>query len=1011
MHWITEAGRALHGVAFILGVVLEMWAIMSKSSHQARAQLVGNLRHAIAAADDAQYEAALTVAKQARAGNADLLLPCSYLFPNVAEWALECIERKVDDPYLLLPFSVLPPDVLHGYLKSHQWHLYYQRAALLLQVQLHGERAFELLQLALQKAEGRDATIQALELLTAMRVPALIKTLVDGMEDKEVRAALDRISEKFPAAVLKVCIEKWLGGADRSLEGWTVRLALRKAEARQSALATLDAGGRGKFESLLASLNREDADPASLPELLRNPPWLQKRTQQELPTLELEQLPVTDAIEWTAQEREQAAAFKPNPWIMKRAPAGERPEHYVLSTLDIAEWARDRILLGEPVHPDDIGKANYRVGYSLENLMLLPESAILSFWNSFPAHLWYSWANYNVAPIRALLARYETRALPGFLAYAQSNTIDGLQLASNVTSAALVPIALHALCNLKKAKRVAAEWIGAHARTTAIVALPLAFGTGREDRDNARFGVRWLMRNGFESVTREVAGEYGPQMTAALQALLDADPLLVLPSKMPKLPSFFVAASFRRPELPTGSALPLTAMEHVASMLAISRLDAPYAGIQIVRDTCTPTSLAEFAWDIFEAWLAAGAPSKEGWGFLALGLFGNDETARRLAPRIREWPGESAHARAVTGLDILAAIGTDAALMHLNAIASKVKFKALQDRAREKIDAIAEVRGLTAAELADRLVPDLGLDDSGMLSLDFGPRQFFASFDETLKPFVRDAQGTRLKDLPKPIKSDDAALAAAATERYKQLKKDAKAIASVQLIRLELAMVARRRWPAPDFRLFFLQHPLTRHLAARLVWGVYRDGQLLNAFRIAEDWTLADEQDSLYELADDATVGIAHVLEMPAPLQAAFGQVFADYEILQPFRQLGRETYALPADEARASSLTRFKDKVVATGTVMGLINRGWERGAAQDAGWVGHFSKAVDDQHEVQLALEPGTVVGDLSFEPKQQLPSLTLRKSGTWDNHGEVPFATLDPVILSEVLRDIELMAPFKE
>ncbi|STM38261.1 WGR domain-containing protein [Escherichia coli] len=37
----------------------------------------------------------------------------------------------------------------------------------------------------------------------------------------------------------------------------------------------------------------------------------------------------------------------------------------------------------------------------------------------------------------------------------------------------------------------------------------------------------------------------------------------------------------------------------------------------------------------------------------------------------------------------------------------------------------------------------------------FGPRQFTVSFDETLKPFVRDVSGSRLKDLPKPNKSDD----------------------------------------------------------------------------------------------------------------------------------------------------------------------------------------------------------------------------------------------------------------
>ena len=1010
--WAVNAGCTLHGAAFMLDIVLQLWTITSRASIHHGTQMFGELRHAIAAADDAQYEAALAVARKAREANVESLIPTAYLFPHLSEWAQQCIDRKLDDPHMLLPHCVLPVEILYEYLKSRQFYLYYLSGPVLLQVHLHGERAFDLLVLALQKSSGRDATLQALGLLTAMRTPPLIKALVDAMENKEVRAALDKTSERYPAAVLKVALEKWLAGADRALEGWIVRLAIREPEAARNALATLEPAARGKFESLLASLHRPDADPASLPELLRNPPWLQKRRAQQLPTLSLQQLPVADAIGWSQAESEQFAAFKTTTMIYNGAAASPPTQADLLNALGILPSAHQRVLRGEPVRDEDIEKTQHRRFYLLENLMALPAPVILSIWNSYPAHLWYSWAdNREAGPVPAILARHGVRALPGFLSFARANIGNGLELAAKIDSAALAELALHALRNLKKAKAVATQWVSAHPRTTAIVALPLAFGPPREERDNARFGLRWLVHNGFEKLARDVAAEYGAETTQALQALLEADPLFVLPSKMPKVPSFFVPASFRRPELPNGSALPLAAMEYIANMLTISRVDAPYPGIQVVRELCTPTSLAEFAWDVFEAWLTAGAPSKEGWAFAVLGLFGNDETARRLTPRIREWPGESAHARAVTGLDILAAIGTDAALMHLNAIASKVKFKGLQDKAREKISAIAEARGLTAAELADRLVPDLGLDDDGKLALDFGPRRFYVSFDETLKPFVRDAQGTRLKDLPKPIKSDDAALAGEATERYKQLKKDAKAIASVQLIRLELAMVARRRWSAADYKLFFLEHPLTRHLAARLVWGVYRDGRMTNAFRVAEDWTLADEQDSLYELPDDATVGIAHVLEMPQSLLTAFGQIFADYEILQPFRQLGRETYTLTADELRTSSLTRYKDKTVATGTVMGLINRGWERGAAQDAGWVGWFSKAVDERHEVQLELDPGTVVGDMSYEPKQRLPHVVLRQSGTWDHHGQVAFSTLDAVTLSEVLRDIELMAPLAE
>ncbi len=44
--------------------------------------------------------------------------------------------------------------------------------------------------------------------------------------------------------------------------------------------------------------------------------------------------------------------------------------------------------------------------------------------------------------------------------------------------------------------------------------------------------------------------------------------------------------------------------------------------------------------------------------------------------------------------------------MQLNGIAQKLKFKALQERAKEKIADIAESRELTVAELEDRLAPD-----------------------------------------------------------------------------------------------------------------------------------------------------------------------------------------------------------------------------------------------------------------------------------------------------------------
>ncbi|MGC4120026.1 MAG: DUF4132 domain-containing protein [Myxococcales bacterium] len=263
----------------------------------------------------------------------------------------------------------------------------------------------------------------------------------------------------------------------------------------------------------------------------------------------------------------------------------------------------------------------------------------------------------------------------------------------------------------------------------------------------------------------------------------------------------------------------------------------------------------------------------------ALGPLGDDDCARRLARFVRDWPGEAAHARAVAGLDVLAAIGTDVALMHLNGIALKVKFKGLQGKAAEKIQAIAETRGLTREELEDRLAPDLGLDDDGSMALDFGPRAFRVGFDEQLRPFAKDADGSRLKDLPKPKQSDDPEKAAAAAAKWSQLKKDAKTAASLQILRLELAMCGQRRFAPGDFLELFVRHPLVFHVVRRLIWATY-DGKnrVAKTFRVAEDRSLADLEENAFQLPGDVKVGIPHPLELEQAVTGRWSQVLADYE-------------------------------------------------------------------------------------------------------------------------------------
>lgn len=1024
--WLVQVGIARHGIVFMQDILLKLFRALP--IFYAFPKILPILRHAIADADEAEYAAAFAAAEAVR--DETLMPALAHLFPHHQPWVDEALSLIKKDDQRLLGDCVMSVEQMIAYWRKSDYFPYYGSNSILLQITLHGVDAMPFLADMLAHAKDKSDTERALAWIGMLSCPAQIGTLVRLMENaKETRIQLDKLAESYPAATLYTAIGEWSKRPSRMLEGWTLRLSTHHESALAQALAVLPATQASAWRELMSSLKQEEANIDTLPALLREPPWTRNVRPQALPTLDIALLPTTPEIRWTADEEAQNAKFQPdrsidlekkhrnNPLVTKFAKDPEKLRDLaLLFYYDIRHDAQEEILAGRPVQASDLITKQWVWQRSPDYLPAVSPALCLNLWNNFPPHLWTGYRDYQ-AVVKWLLAEHGLKALPGFIGYVQSHTEEGLAWALSVDAPELASIALGALRNLKKAKDAGQRWIIAHPRTTAIVAMKEAFGKNKAERDNGAFGLRWLIHQGHEAMIDAIAAEYdsasGIDVSAALAALKSADPLNVLPAKMPKLPSFFSPATFRRPTLKAGGALPLSAVESIGSMLSISKLELPYPGVEIIREICTADSLAEFAWDLFEAWMTAGAPSKENWAFHALGLLGDNQTVHRLTPKIREWPGESAHARAVTGLDILAAIGTDLALMSLNAIASKLKFKGLQEKAKEKIAVIAEARGLSTDELADRLVPDLGLDDSSALTLDFGPRQFTVAFDETLKPFVKDAQGSRLKDLPKPVKSDDAEMAAAASERYKALKKDAKAIASIQVTRLELAMVAQRRWNKADFELFFLNHPVTRFLAARLVWGVYAEGNFVEGFRIAEDWTLANADDALYTLPENAQVGIAHVLTMPVSAQEAFGQIFADYEILQPFRQLGREIHTLSADEQQSDKIVRFAQKSVATGSVMGLVNRGWERGHAQDGGWVGDFTKPLGNSLCAVANLDPGTVVGDMSYEPSQKIPEITIHNvsESRWNRGDPLPLSSLDPVMTSELLRDIDLLAPYQE
>jgi hypothetical protein len=192
------------------------------------------------------------------------------------------------------------------------------------------------------------------------------------------------------------------------------------------------------------------------------------------------------------------------------------------------------------------------------------------------------------------------------------------------------------------------------------------------------------------------------------------------------------------------------------------------------------------------------------------------------------------------------------------------------------------------------------------------------------------------------------------------------------------------------------------------VWSVYQGDAWTDAFRVAEDLTLADRGDDGYALPEDeaAEIGVAHPLELPEDANRAFAQVFADYEILQPFRQLGRETYVLTDEERRTGRIERFKDRKVATGAVRGLMNRGWEKGE-EDGGYVWSLFKRLPGGLNAVMSLEPGLHLGDATGQPVQTIPEIGVHRQGFRGEGDPANLAGLPPVVASELIRDADSLA----
>jgi hypothetical protein len=446
----------------------------------------------------------------------------------------------------------------------------------------------------------------------------------------------------------------------------------------------------------------------------------------------------------------------------------------------------------------------------------------------------------------------------------------------------------------------------------------------------------------------------------------------------------------------------------VVDLLSYTQQTTAKAEVLELVELVDRADLAAFGWAIYERWLTRFGKSKASiWCVYQLAHVGGDTELIELSKELKTWPKENKWRMAQDCLEVYRVNGSDAALMTLHDIAHRVKYKSVRSRAQAIVDEIAKARGLTEDELADRIIPDCGLEPDGSKVYDYGPRSFTLVFDSEFKPvFKDDARDKIVKSLPKPGVKDDADLAEAARADFKEVKKALKQVVTTQKPRLEQAMVTGRRWAPGDFVNLLARHPLMRHFASRLLWGVFhtsgkKKGSLDFCLRVDEEAELLDANDDPVSIPPDRLVGLVHPLELSDDVLKPWGAVFGDYEIVPPFPQLSRPTYDLSDQDPSSKALTGFPTATIAPGAVRGFIDKdGWQRGAAQDAGAIydatKHFPAA---DVTACLNYSPGIYAGGAAWDEPQVIESVTFWKGQARWSRSHLELSKVPPTVLSEV------------
>ncbi|GAA0595802.1 DUF4132 domain-containing protein [Kribbella sandramycini] len=467
----------------------------------------------------------------------------------------------------------------------------------------------------------------------------------------------------------------------------------------------------------------------------------------------------------------------------------------------------------------------------------------------------------------------------------------------------------------------------------------------------------------------------------------------------------------------SGDAVPLPVLQWLTNQAVKAKSPEPGALLRTYAALIEPAERERFGRALLDAWIAEDTrlpepdevqdPDFADWpvgsaigskGVLAVvAACAGADVVPVAGGYLKYWYGtRSAQCKALVVM--LGWIEQASATQLVLSVASRFRTKGIQEEAVQQAAALAERRGWSLDELADRTVPYAGFDETGRIELSYGDRAFTAEVAPDLTVALADETGQPLKALPAPRQSDDADAAAAAKKTLGAAKRELKALVQAQTTRLYEAMCTGRSWLAADWQLYLNGHPILRRLSQRLTW--IADGA--RVFRPLDDGTLTTVDDDPIELAPDAVITLAHDTLLTSDAVQAWQEHFTDYELVPLFQQFGRGSYLLPPEKTTDKALHDFEGHLVEAFALRSRAGKlGYLRGETGDGGWFYSYEKRLP---AIGLTVELGFTGNLLPEENKTvALTELAVRGRG----HQALRLSDVPQVLLSEAYNDLRQLA----